>query len=340
MQMSLRHTLLLTALLALTAKSQISTECFAYFTKDHISFDMRALNYMPSESIKSIIVIDGILTEGQIVYDFCHPLKLSGQCAANFKNSHAYFTTDDGRVCLNLLSSHSSQNDYKYIDPSTLKTKVQGYKVFRKKPDFEFVFECFPDAKTPIISVKSNVFTLSSVHVCGQINERARLLESYRISFSIFLFMFGFATMLFGYFKKYWFNRLILFTIFFYTTFFLITEVFWAPSNDLMTFAIFLFSFFVGIVFWYLKIKNERFTIGIIGFAIGAIIGQQILLLLQIKATDVRLSVHFERCNFDFGRDFLRDWSRVQRSRSFEFYLILRRVFVRLRNGVLLAVAR
>lgn len=270
------------------AAAQIYSECFAYFQRDHITYDMRSLQGRNPDTVKTVVVIDGIVTEGLVVYDFCKPLPLAGKCATNFQNSHAYFKTEDGMVCVNLMSSHSSQNNYRFLDDASPEAKLTGFRVFRKKPEFDFQFVCDRNVKgDPAVDVRNNQFVVRTVAACGELNSKAQLLQRHRILISIFMFAFGFVVALFGYFKVVFLRHFVVASIAGFWLYNVITDFIYAPTTYHTNFLLLVAGVLFGLLFLRLKIRNESFSGALLGFSVGAILAHQALLLLAIKASDV-----------------------------------------------------
>ena len=263
---------------------QISSECFTYFKLDHITFNMRKLSEIKASSLKTTIIIDGIFTDGSIHFDFCRSLILPEICQTSFRNSHAFFITDDNKVCVNLYSSHSSQNKYEFLKSDSLKSKVGGFQIVKKKPDFFFTFICDPNIEGHVITTKDNSFKVETRHACGKVNERARILEHHRLVISIFMFLFGFIVVLFGYFKKFILQKLIMvsitFYVFYYTTCALISD----PLEGFFSFLVILVSLLISSVFMFFKLKSDAFVNSVTGFSVGTMLTQQALILFEFKS--------------------------------------------------------
>lgn len=273
---------------ALTS-SQINNQCFVYFKTQHISFDMRELSSLKVGSLPITLIIDDTRTTGTIEFDFCHPLVLRGKCEENFKNSHVLFQNDKKTLCINLFSSHSSQNNYQFLNKNSLQDMINGFKVVKGKPDFTLEFICAKDATTPEILVEKNSLLVRSKLACGNVNLRAKLINKFRIPISVFMFIMGFAIVLFGKLKKPIFAPQIVGMIAFYASAYIFSVCFSSPPTLAISIGLFSISCMIGLIFHRINIKNPVILNAIIGFAVGCMIGEEALMLLEIKAANVIL---------------------------------------------------
>ena len=267
--------------------SQISSECFMYFQNEMIFYNSKGLLSSKDDSISAVVIIDGVEIEGSIKFNFCTSLNLPKICERGFKNSLMYFITEDQSLCVNLLSSHSSQNTYRYLYSDSLKDKTNGYQIIKTKPEFAIELICSKDIDAPVSTVKNNVFESKSKHFCGKVAEMARIYEKFRIPISVFMFLTGFILMLYGYFKKYILQRVLLFMTSLVSCFWLFTSMIDYPPNSWVYALVTIGCFLVSFIFIVYKIRNEWFPNLILGSITGAIYTKLIFMMLEVTSRSV-----------------------------------------------------
>ena len=261
------------------ATAQLSLNCLTFFINEHMIFNQRSLS-TEIDKIENIqITVDSVVLDGTLFFNFCNSLELPQICAKNFKNSHAYFLTNDKLICYNLYSSHSAQNQYKFLNSDSIATKTQGFQVVHKRPDFKFQFICDPNFSNPRMIYKNNRFEVSWKGNCGEVNMYADFLDKNRSILSILMLLIGLGFLLFGYFKKPFFRRIIHAVVGFYLTLtFYFLLISYPPHIVLHSAAIILCSI-VGISLLFVRVKSDRITGFVTGFACGCVVSYNMELL-------------------------------------------------------------
>ena len=178
-------------ILIMCSAAQINLRCFYYFPQDYIAFNLKNLNDLNVKTFPYTIRIDNVAISGTLSLNLCGEMAVPPKCSDSGKLSHAFFVSDDGAVCVNLISATTTENAYEFLSNSSNDEKTKGFSIKKLSGNFVLSFKCNPAADAPKLIPGENGYTVESKDACGYLNESARLFYENRIVLSVALIIFG-----------------------------------------------------------------------------------------------------------------------------------------------------